>query len=129
MYLFFNHWSFCVRIYENSIFDIWSWNLGLKFLTNFNEDIVMNGQTMNNRCGDYGICVDSYEWEKSLPSPCEIEVKIKIFGVEAQNFSERITMPEWLTSKVGFSEHNKKLHWFIIWQKKSVFVHSMIDFS
>jgi len=71
-----------------------------KFPVNVHGDIIMNGQTMNNRCGDYGICVDSFEWEKSLPSLCEIEVKIKIFGVEAQNFSEKITMPDWLTSKV-----------------------------
>lgn len=70
-----------------------------KFPVNVNGEIVMNGQTLNNRCGDYGICVDSYEWEKSLLSPCEIEVKIKIFGVQTQNFCQEITMPDWLFSK------------------------------
>jgi len=71
-----------------------------KFLVYAHGDIVMNGQTMNNLVGDYGIYVDSYEWQRSLPSPCKIEVKIKIFGAEAKNFIEKITMPDWLNSKV-----------------------------
>ena len=74
----------------------------MKSLVTVNEEIFINGQKLDKAHGDFGSFVDYYESDRSLPSPCEVEVKIKIFhGKNKMSYLERIFTGNSLDYKVS----------------------------